>query len=261
MMNRIIFSVSLFVAIHIAYGEHAELTEEQRATAFQALYSNDPALFGGDMNLTSSQKAGLKNRVAHNNMYIRWPKGIVPYHIDKSLNNIAGMIKQAADHIQKATDGCIKLIPRTTEANYVGMYYGQGCNSPVGMTGRGVQWISLGDGCAFVGTIIHEILHAIGFDHEQNRPDRDNYLSIDWNNIQDGLAFAFNKVDRGLTYTDFDYDSIMLYGNNAFAKDYSRPTMWDKKNKPPRKLYHPYERTVMTTWDAYEIKRFYQGVC
>jgi len=261
MMKQVVFSALLLAfAIHNAYGnENAELSEDDKATAYQAMYSLDPALYAGDMNLTKAQKAGLKNRVAHNNLRIRWPKGIVPYHIDASLNKIAPMIKQAADHIRTATGGCIKFQPRTNEANYVGLYYGQGCNSAVGMVGNGVQWISLGDGCAFVGTVIHEMLHAIGFDHEQNRPDRDTYLNIDWNNIQNGLAFAFGKVQNGLTYTDFDFDSIMLYGNNAFAKDYNKPTMWDKTGK--RKLYHPYERQQMTTWDAYEIKRFYQGVC
>jgi len=259
-MKQIIFSV-LFLAfmIHTSYGSDVALTEEDKASAFQAMYSLDKSLFAGDMNLTSGQRAAMKTRVAHNNMYIRWPKGVVPYEIDASLNNIAPMIKQAVDHIRSATENCIKFQPRKGEANYVRFYFGQGCNSPVGMVGRGVQWISLGNGCHFVGTVIHEMLHAIGFDHEQNRPDRDNYLTIDWSNIQDGLAFAFNKVDKGLTYTDFDYDSIMLYGNNAFAKDYSKNTMWDKFGK--RKLLNPYERKVMTTWDAYEIKRFYSGVC
>ncbi len=52
----------------------------------------------------------------------------------------------------------------------------------------GEQELSLSkSGCTSTGTAVHEFCHALGFWHEQNRPDRDNFVTIKFGNIKEGF--------------------------------------------------------------------------
>jgi hypothetical protein len=42
-----------------------------------------------------------------------------------------------------------------------------------------------------VATVIHEMMHQIGFIHEQSRPDRDRYVHIFHQNIQPSIEYTF----------------------------------------------------------------------
>lgn len=60
------------------------------------------------------------------------------------------------------------------------------CWSFLGQTG-GSQTLSLQTpGCMWSGVAAHELMHALGFVHEQSRSDRDHYVSIVWKNIMPG---------------------------------------------------------------------------
>ena len=49
--------------------------------------------------------------------------------------------------------------------------------------------------CLMSGIVMHELMHAAGFWHEQSRADRDDYITINWANIQAGMEFNFLKYD------------------------------------------------------------------
>ena len=52
------------------------------------------------------------------------------------------------------------------------------CCSFVGRLKRGGQKLSLERGCMKHGILLHEFGHVMGFWHEQNRPDRDEYIKV-----------------------------------------------------------------------------------
>lgn len=56
------------------------------------------------------------------------------------------------------------------------------CWSMVGDLQTG-QNLSIGSGCDYRAIVEHEILHALGFYHEQSRMDRDDYVNIWWDEI------------------------------------------------------------------------------
>merc|ERR1712001_314001 len=70
----------------------------------------------------------------------------------------------------------------------------------------------------------HEILHALGWTHEQNRADRDKYIKIIWKNIKSGYENNFEKQEGDTSGTDYDFKRIMHYNEDAFSKN-DLPTM------------------------------------
>ncbi len=59
------------------------------------------------------------------------------------------------------------------------------CSSYVGRNG-GMQPVSLEGDCLNPTNVRHELMHAIGFRHEHSRTDRDDYVTIKWDNIIKG---------------------------------------------------------------------------
>lgn len=175
---------------------------------------NDLAILEGDIILGPMANFQGNNAVAIDGASYRWPKSVIPYVISSGHPEAAD-IRWAINHVNAKTNLC--LVPRTNETDYIRFVTGSGCASYVGRQG-GRQDVLVG-GCS-PGSVAHEILHAAGLWHEQSREDRDNYITINWSNIQDGKASNFFKhVSDGIDIGTYDYGSIMHYGKTAFSKN------------------------------------------
>lgn len=150
-----------------------------------------------------------------------WPKSgqyaYVPYRYATGFS-YQSVVQQAIAEYNAKT--CIRFRPyRSTDRNYIEFVHSSGCFSMIGKTG-GRQQISLGRGCGFKGIAIHEMMHALGFFHEQSRLDRDSQIRINWNNIQRSMWYNFEKYKSGQASTlgePYDKQSVMHYGNYAFS--------------------------------------------
>ncbi|OXA38971.1 Meprin A subunit alpha [Folsomia candida] len=85
-----------------------------------------------------------------------------------------------------------------------------GCLSMLGKQ-SGQQFVFLGERCNLYGTAIHEIIHALGFYHEHTRPDRDNYVTVDWSQIKTANGKLQFKISDQNYPKEYDFDSLMHY--------------------------------------------------
>ncbi|XP_068155102.1 zinc metalloproteinase nas-4 [Drosophila tropicalis] len=158
----------------------------------------------------------------------RWPGAIVPYEI------VGPFTKQEMDNIRHAfseyhSKTCVRFKPRTTEKDYISIGSGKsGCWSGVGRLG-GRQEVNLQSPTCLrtYGTPIHELMHALGFFHEQNRHERDSYVMVMTDNIKPETIPNFEKASSKTQYgfgVAYDYASVMHYSPTSFSRN-GQPTL------------------------------------
>ena len=156
-----------------------------------------------------------------------WPDGVVSFRFNTWITR--GQRDIIFHAIQEITDNsCLqfKLVDESFDGDYILFSeQGIGCVSyGIGRVG-GAQLITLPDfgasgTCLQHGIILHLILHALGFIHEQSRPDRDRYVKVNEEYFDDDTEFQFPKVCECSTDSHsvgYDYASIMHYGSYAFS--------------------------------------------
>lgn len=160
-----------------------------------------------------------------------WSEGVIYYFFDQSISmSLARVIRSAMDEWEKET--CLHFVtknpaePSTSSVNCVNFTAsnGDGCYSDtIGMQG-GEQVVNLGSSdCHTHGMIMHLIGHVVGFWHENSRPDRDSYVLIVADNVDEGrrqdlMKFRGDGKEYASSGLLYDYGSIMHLNPLTFSK-------------------------------------------
>lgn len=195
--------------------------------------AGDYYIFLGDIRLKKSdvdsanKQSKLKSAAVN---YRRWPNNTVYYRIQNGFIN-PQRITEAIQRIQNNTN--VTFVYSTTASNYIEIINSSYIYSDWIGCKKGRQEIGL-TATASYGNAIHEFCHALGLFHEQSRTDRDNFISVNFNNIHPDLHSQYYTYTasgyNGFDFETFDFGSIMLYpSDNSYNGNW---TMTDLAGNP-----------------------------
>ncbi|XP_065203961.1 zinc metalloproteinase nas-8-like [Planococcus citri] len=175
----------------------------------------------------------------------RWPSSTIPYEISSKISKpTRDEIKRGIALLESKT--CLKFKQRTggcREKRFLSFLFGtkpcmpedyiffqdddRDCYADIGRRG-GKQIINVGDCSEAVFLIIHEIMHALGFAHEHQRMDRDEYIEVRYNNLIARYKSEFDKLDSDTMGIPYDFYSVMHYDSYSWSKDGNKPVLVPK---------------------------------
>ncbi|KAI6205999.1 hypothetical protein M3Y94_00856100 [Aphelenchoides besseyi] len=123
------------------------------------------------------------------------------------------LIRQGLHQWEKET--CIEFNENLNATDRLEFIRNNDCYSYLGNT-DGAQQISIGNSCKDIGSVLHEIGHALGLHHEHQRLDRDDYIRVDTKSSYCEIQ-NFNKliIVNDNFESPYDFGSIMHYDTFA----------------------------------------------
>jgi len=205
----------------LAEWKHTQLAE--RHSHVSRRFRADPEL--PDVDLSSATGAAARAKIAAGDP---WPSALVPFCFANDVNKPARVAFMEAVQHYRHRGVCVTFRQIPVAANlttcvqkpsiFVQSDKKDGCWSDVGCVSTG-NALNIGRGCEVKGIVAHELGHALGMDHEQARPDRDEYVKVEWENIKPGFEDEFKVNPEAYTEEPYDYMSLMHYGAYMFSKD------------------------------------------
>jgi hypothetical protein len=174
---------------------------------------------GDDQKLTREQQLAMRSRSV-DLKFPPWPNAVVPYKMSSGFAGSSIHTSALASAIGKIqSETCVRFVARTDEDDYLlFMNTGPngGCSSYLGVAPSSYQpqEVDIADWCAGSRwySTVHEIVHALGFIHEQCRLDRDDYVDVNMSNPKaNNTNYKIMPSSDAKVVSAYDYDSVMHY--------------------------------------------------
>ena len=163
-----------------------------QATYRTNLWTDGIVYFEFDANVSSANQSLMISAMAV-------LESVANVHFQQCGGNLCSIFENHA-HIQNST----------ANNSFVGM---QGFEQVINIVSWNSQFI-----------IVHELLHCIGFFHEQSRQDRNAFINVNCGNVQGGCGGTifnsnFSVESSSVAYGGYDFDSLMHYDQCSFSID------------------------------------------
>ena len=195
----------------------------------------------------------------------RWANGIVRYKVvyEKNYSGYWMFVRRALpamvelESITNLEFEYAGAVWTSDDAQRDGTVYlrvqSSGCSATIGAptsSSSRPHYINIGPNCSH-GNILHELIHTAGMHHQQVAEYRDDYVTVNYQNIEArGVSNFDKKYNHGLEFV-YDYGSIMHYGEYGFSKNGGKTI--DCRGHPCG------QREEISFWDMWEIMYYYYG--
>ena len=179
-----------------------------------------------------------------------WPDNTVYYVLTNATPDARRAFLNAAGKI--AAHSALRFVERTDQPNYVYLsssdLYASCHSEGAGMLG-GPQSLNLSSFCRDPHTTLHETLHVAGFEHEHQRPDRDQYIRVhpDLEN-----EHSFKKATGTRAIGPYDFRSVTHYSPEYLIPRESYTVLDPNVRVPPDE-----QRTQLSPGDIAALQQIY----
>lgn len=145
----------------------------------------------------------------------KWPNGVVPFIFDTNYSDDEQSVVLHAMQVF-FENTCVKFTPKTDDdVEHIRFTKSRVCGSNIGYrAGRKEPLdVTYSQYCLTVpGAVQHELFHVLGLLHEQCRPDRDDHITVVWENIEPRMEL-------------FVYENVWMH---AFGLEFSKMSTFRK---------------------------------